>query len=186
MKTSHFSRRLWLVSCLFAFTLATLAQQKYSPKAQERITREVRHKLLMLPNYGGPFDNLGFKLNGYDVVLIGQVTYATLKSDAEHAVKNIEGVERVENKIQILPPSPGDDRLRHALFRAIYGYPPLQRYGVGSNRPIHILVNSGRVILEGVVDRQADKDMAGIRANGVPGAFSVTNNLQVVSEKKSH
>lgn len=186
MKTSGFSRRVWLSSCLFAFTLGALAQQKYSPKAQERITREVRHKLLMLPNYGGPFDNIGFKLNGYDVTLIGQVTQATLKGDAEHAVKNIEGVERVENKIQILPPSPGDDRLRHALFRAIYGYPPLQRYGVGSNRPIHILVNGGRVTLEGVVDREADKNMAGIRANGVPGIFSVTNNLEVVSDKKTH
>lgn len=186
MKPFRFSRRLWLISCVFALMLVAQGQQKYSPKAQERITREVRHKLLMLPNYGGPFDHLGFKLTGYDVVLIGQVTHATLKSDAEHAVKNIEGVERVENKIQILPPSPGDDRLRHDLFRAIYGYPPLQRYGVGSNRSIHILVNGGRVILEGVVDRQSDKDLVGMRANGVPGVFSVTNNLQVASEKKSH
>jgi len=164
------------------------AQQRrtFSPRAQERIIREVRHNLLMLPNYGGAFDHIAFRLNGYDVVLLGQVVQATLKNDAEHAVKRVEGVERVENQIEILPPSPGDDRLRRALFRAIYGYPSLQHYGVGSNRPIHILVKSGHVTLEGVVSNKADKNVAGVRANSVPGAFSVTNNLVVEKNGKSN
>jgi hyperosmotically inducible protein len=155
----------------------------YSPKAQARITREVRHKLLMLSDFG-VFDNIAFRLNGYDVTLLGQVTHPTLKSDAERVVKKIEGVERVENRIQVLPVSSLDDRLRRDLFRAIYGYGPLQHYGVGSNRPIHILVNHGHVTLEGVVDRQADKDIAGIRANGVFGAFSVQNNLVVPGKSR--
>ncbi len=190
--------RFWLLclgACLFMGVAATAqqsavtpqhSQQKktYSPKAQERIVREVRHKLMMLPYYGGAFDHIAFKLHGYDVILMGQVVQATLKDDAEHAVKDVEGVERVINHIEILPPSSGDDRIRRATYRAIYGYAPLQKYGVGSNRSIHILVKNGHITLEGVVNNQADKNMAGIRANGVPGAFSVTNHLQVESNGK--
>lgn len=188
MKPSLF-RYFSVTLCLFALAAAQsgyAAQRKktFSPRAQERIIREVRHNLLMLPNYGGAFDHIAFRLDGYDVTLLGQVIHATLKDDAERAVKHIEGVERIQNRIEILPPSPGDDRLRLALFRAIYGYGPLQHYGVGSNRPIHILVSGGHVTLEGIVSNQADKNMAGIRANGVPGAFSVTNNLQVERNAK--
>jgi len=156
----------------------------YSPRAQERIVREVRHELLMLPNYGGAFDHIAFQLQGYDVILTGHVVQATLKHDAEHAIKHIEGVESVINHIEILPPSPQDDRLRRAVFHAIYGYGPLQHYGVGSNRAILIIVNRGHVTLEGVVISKEDKNLAGIRANGVRGAFSVTNNLRV--ERNGH
>jgi hyperosmotically inducible periplasmic protein len=157
---------------------AAQGDKKFSAKAQERITKEVRHQILMLP-YFGTFDNIVFQVNGYDVVLYGQVVQPTLKSDAERAVKKIEGVEHVDNRIEVLPTSPNDDRLRRDLFIAIYRYGPLQRYGVGSNRPIHIIVDHGNVTLEGVVDRESDKNMAGLRANGVPGVFSVRNNLVV-------
>jgi hyperosmotically inducible protein len=172
-------------ACLLLAPAALLAGsgKTFSPRAQARITSEVRHKLLMLADFG-VFDNIAFRLNGYDVTLLGQVTRPTLKSDAERVVKKIEGVERVENRIQVLPVSSLDDRLRRDLFRAIYGYGPLQHYGVGSNRPIHIVVNHGHVTLEGVVDRQADKDMAGLRANGVFGVFSVHNNLVVPGKKR--
>ena len=94
-------------------------------------------------------------------------------------MKKIEGVEHVDNRIEVLPTSPNDDRLRRDLFIAIYRYGPLQHYGVGSNRPIRIIVSHGNVTLEGVVDRESDKNMAGLRANGVPGVFSVRNNLVV-------
>ena len=82
-----------------------------------------------------------------------------------------------------MPVSPNDDRLRRQLYRAIYGYPALQRYALGVLKPIRIIVKNGHVTLEGVVDREADKNMAGIRANGVHGVFSVTNNLRVVQSK---
>jgi hyperosmotically inducible protein len=154
------------------------SQKTFSPKAQARIVKEVRHRILMLPDFG-TFDNIAFKLNGYDVTLVGQVTRPSLKSDVERAVKRIEGVERVDNRIEILPASFNDDRLRRDLFDAIYRYAPLQHYGVGSNRPIRIIVNGGHVTLEGVVDRESDKNLAGIRANGVAGVFSVQNNLVV-------
>ena len=157
-----------------------VAQSKptFSPKAQARIVKEVRHQILMLHDFG-VFDNIAFKLNGCDVILVGQVSRPLLKSEAERVVKKIEGVERVDNRIDVLPVSPNDDRLRRDVFNAIYRYGPLEHYGVGSNRPIHIIVNRGHVILEGVVDREMDKNLAGIRASGVFGVFSVQNNLVV-------
>ena len=170
------------VAALSLLTLNAPAQnaapEQPSAKAQERIIKEVRHELLMLP-YVGVFDYLAYKVDGYNVTLIGQVVKPVTKSDAENAVKHIEGVERVDNQIEVLPPSPQDDRLRIALFRAIYGYPALQRYALGVQKPIRIVVKSGHVTLEGVVDSDGDKNLAGVRANGVPGIFSVDNHLQV-------
>jgi len=155
-----------------------IAQEQPSSPAQSRIQREVRHELLMLP-YFGVFDNIEYQVDGDTVTLLGSVTRPTLKSDAENVVKRIEGVSRVVNKIDVLPPSSMDDQLRVALFRAIYGYPALEKYSLGVQKPIRIIVKSGQITLEGVVDSQADKDLAGMRAKGVPGGFSVTNNLRV-------
>jgi hyperosmotically inducible protein len=151
--------------------------------AQDRIVREVRHELVMLPYYG-VFDNLSYRVDGGNVTLMGQVTRPTLKSDAGNVVKRIEGVERVDNQIQVLPLSPMDDGLRVAEYRAIYGHPGLDRYAMQAVPPIHIIMENGKVTLEGVVATQADKDMAGIRANGVSGVFSVVNNLRVEADNK--
>ena len=158
---------------------APVQREQPSARSQERIQKEVRHELLMLPWFG-VFDNIAYKVDGYNVTLYGQVVRPSLKSEAENVVKHIEGVEHVDNKIEVLPPSPMDDRLRIQLFHAIYGYEPLQKYALGVQKPIRIIVKNGHVTLEGVVDNEADKNAAGIRANGVPGIFSVTNNLQVV------
>ena len=157
-------------------------ESRPSPKFTQHAEKQIRHEILMLPYYG-VFDVIGYKLEGYNVTLYGHVVHATLKSDIEHAIRKIEGIEKINNQIEILPPSPMDDGLRRQLFRAIYGYPPLQRYGVGSNRPIHIIVDHGHVVLEGFVDSAGDKNIVNIRANGVPGVFSVTNNLQYPAKK---
>jgi hyperosmotically inducible protein len=170
---------LLLVVVMSIASLPVFGQEReVSPKAVERIQKEVRHELVMLP-YLDVFDNLAYKVDGYNVSLFGQVTNPTVKSDAERAVKKIEGVESVNNQIEVLPPSPMDDGLRRRLFRAIYGYAPMQKYALGTMKPIRIIVKNGHVALEGVVDNQADKNIAGMRANGVPGIFSVTNNLVV-------
>ena len=153
-----------------------------SAKSQERITREVRHELLMLP-YFGVFDYIAFKVDGGTVTLLGEVVRPSIKSDAENSLKHIEGVEKVDNQIDVLPPSSMDDGLRIRLYREIYGYPALEKYALGVQKPIRIIVKSGRVTLEGVVDNDSDKNLAGLRANSVPGIFSVTNNLQVVPSK---
>lgn len=174
-------RAMIFVVSLLALNLLGIAQdaqREPSAKAQERIVREVRHELLMLP-YLGVFDYIAFKVDGYNVTLLGQVVRPTLKSDAGNVVKRIEGVEKVDNQIEVLPPSTMDDQLRLRLFHAIYGDPGLQRYELGVQKPIRIIVKNGRVALEGVVDNESDKNLAGIRANGVSGVFSVTNNLQI-------
>lgn len=145
----------------------------------ERISREARHELVMLPYYS-VFDNLAFEVRpDGTLVLMGQVVRPTLKSDAENRVKDIEGVERVENQIEVLPVGSNDDRIRRDMYRAIYGHSALSRYAWGAVPPIHIIVNSGRVTLEGVVNSEADKNIANIQANGVSGVFKVTNNLRV-------
>ena len=167
------------VVMILVSSISALGQNSQaSPKAEARIQKEVRHQILLLP-YLDVFDNIEFQVNGYEVTLLGQVTRPTIKSDAEHAVKSIEGVERVDNQIEVLPPSPSDDRLRIALFRAIYGFPALQRYALPVIKPIRILVKNGHVTLEGVVDSVADKNIAGIQANTVPGIFEVKNNLRI-------
>ncbi len=150
-----------------------------------RIARETMHELLMLPYYS-VWDNLAFSVQGNTVVLSGQVVNGTLKSDAEGAVKHIEGVEKVVNNIEVLPPSPQDDRIRREVYRAIYGYDGLSRYSWGAVPSIHIIVKNGRVTLVGDVDNETDKNMAGLRANGVPGIFGVQNNLQVENATASN
>jgi hyperosmotically inducible protein len=175
-----------VVVVFIVLSLATLGltqdRDRPSAKSQDRITREVRHELLMLP-YFGVFDYIAFKVEGSAVTLLGQVVRPSLKSDAENAVKHIEGVEKVDNQIEVLPPSPMDDGLRIRLYREIYGYPALEKYALGVQKPIRIIVKNGRVTLEGVVDNDSDKNLAGMRANTVPGIFQVTNNLQVVPSK---
>jgi len=173
---------------LFVLSVLALGQDQMpqrdqpSARSEERIQREVRHELLMLP-YFTVFDNIAYKVDGTTVTLLGQVVNPTVKSDAGNAVKHIEGVEKVDNQIEVLPLSPMDNRIRTRLFRAIYGYPALQRYALGVQKPIRIIVKNGHVTLEGVVDSEGDKNIAGLRANGVGGIFSVDNNLQVVASK---
>ena len=150
--------------------------------AQARLVKEVRHNLVMLPFYG-VFDNLEFQIQGADTVaLSGQVTRPTLMSGAERVVKDIEGVAKVVNNIEVLPVSPNDDGIRLAMYRAIYGHTGLDRYALRAVPPIHIIVKNGKVTLVGVVANAGDKNLAGIVANGVPGTFGVTNDLRVESE----
>lgn len=145
------------------------------------LANQVRHKLVMLPWYS-LFDNLEYRVDGTKVTLSGQVVRPVLKDDAGAAVKKIEGVTEVNNQIEVLPPSPFDFRIRREELRAIYSYAPLQRYGVQPIPSIHIIVKNGNVTLEGVVANETDKNLAYVRADAVPGVFSVTNNLRV--EKK--
>jgi hyperosmotically inducible protein len=147
--------------------------------SENRIAQQVRHQLVMLPYYG-VFDDLAFKVQGGTVTLLGAVTRPVLKSDAENVVKRIEGVTQVINEIKVLPPSPMDDQIRRAVYRAIYGDPALStRYGFRAVPSIHIIVENGHVTLEGVVANEIDKNLCNLRANGVRNVFSVTNNLQV-------
>jgi hyperosmotically inducible protein len=170
-------KRCVVLLFVVSLTLCAFSQQP-SADTSARITKEVRHELIMLP-YFSVFDNLAYKVDGYNVTLLGQVTRPTLKSDAENVVKRIEGVEHVDNQIEVLPASPNDDRIRRQLYATIYGDPTLQKYAMGVQQPIRIIVKNGNVTLEGTVDNEGDKNAANMRASSVPGTFKVTNNLQV-------
>jgi osmotically-inducible protein OsmY len=151
--------------------------------AEQRIAKEVRHELLMLPYYS-LFDNLGYTVQGHTVTLTGTLTsqHAVTKRDAEGAVKRIEGVENVVNDITVLPPSPIDDRIRKRTYDALMRTAGLSRYFWEAAPSIHIIVQNSRVTLDGFVLNEADKNMAGIAANTVPGVFQVTNNLRILKD----
>jgi hypothetical protein len=166
--------RVALVVVLAASVLP-LAWADVSPQA---LQQRVRHELVMLP-YLSVFDDLAYEVDGHTVILTGAVTRPLIKSDAEYAVKRIPGVERVDNRVEVLPLSPMDDNLRLRLYRAIYGYGPLEKYALGTQQSIRIIVKNGQVTLDGVVDSASDRDIANIRANGVFGVFSVMDNLRV-------
>ena len=205
----------WTIGSIFSFVLlapsASPQDQGASSDANQqavlKMAQEVRKQIVMQPQYG-VFDNIHFAIQGDTVILRGQASRPTLKSGIENSVKRIDGVKKVTNEIEVLPLSPNDDRLRAAVYRSIYSSPALQRYtgnrgsvnrmpsvaraagGITNDPPtgyhaIHIVVNNGNVTLIGVVDSDADLAMAGMRANTVPGVFSVDNQLEVAGKPQS-
>jgi len=151
-----------------------------STSPAQDLARQVRHQLVMIPYYS-VFDDLNYSVDSSTgvVTLSGAVTWPVVKDDAVKSVKHVPGVTQVVDNIRVLPLSPFDNRIRAAEYRSIYGFGGLYRYGLGTQPSIHIIVDNGHVTLTGVVDNQGDKDIANIRANSVPGVFSVTNNLRV-------
>lgn len=202
----------WMFASILGLALLTPSvlpqEEAVTPDAKQQATlklaEQVRKQIVMQPQYG-VFDYLHFAIKGDTVILRGKVSRPTLKSGVENAVKKIEGVSQVTNEIEVLPTSPNDDRLRAAVYASIYGYAPLQRYtsnrggprgvpsvaraagGITNDPPlgfhaIHIIVENGNVTLTGAVDSDTDLAMAGMRANSVPGVFSVDNDLQVAAK----
>jgi len=151
-----------------------------SAKAVKSLEQRVRSALLKLPYYG-VFDHLAFQVNADQVTLTGEVSWPVLKTDAERAVGDVEGVAGVTSDIKVLPVSLHDNRIRLATYWAVYGQPTLARYRINPHPPIRIIVENGHVTLKGVVGSEMDRTVAFMQANSVPGVFSVTNNLQIGS-----
>jgi len=172
-------QRISLAAVLAILTVPMFAKSNNAPRD---LRDAVRHELVMLPYYS-VFDNLEYKVDNGTVTLYGEVTRPVLKSDAGNVVKHLAGVTDVVNNIKVLPLSPFDNRIRAAEYRAIFGFSNLYRYAMGANPSVHIIVENGHVTLKGVVANEADRNLAYIRANGVPGVFSVTNDLLI--EEKS-
>ena len=158
---------------------AQIQSEQLSPEAEAALAQKVVKAIVMLPYYG-VFDSIGYKLQDRTVTLTGQVLRSSLKPDAEHAVKKIEGVDKVINNIEVLPPGQLDMRIREQVRQAIYSYGPLFKYANMPNPPIRIIVKNARVTLLGVVDTEADKNLCTMRANQVRDTLSVTNELRVV------
>jgi hyperosmotically inducible protein len=204
---------LALVSSLAMGSAPAFAQPAES--AQDRTTIEdIRQKLLRLPYYG-VFDFLAFSYEKGTVTLMGYAYQPILKSDALRAAKRASGVDQVVDKIEQLPLSPNDDEIRWQTYYAIYRDPFLSRYapggallwghrhpfangglqpfGVGpflgfeaaGDYPIHIVVKGGHITLLGVVDSDADKNVAGMKARGVPGVFGDVENQLMVDKHSS-
>lgn len=193
-----------LASSLLCFTFfaslpAAGQEAQMSEQALLRMAQRIQKALITLPTYG-VFDDLRFGIKGREVVLRGFASRPTLKDSAEQVVKRIEGVEKVDNKIDVLPLSPNDDRIRAEVYAKIYLHPTLIRYnpnrgtpvwrspariagGITNDpppgfHPIHIIVKDGNVTLTGVVASSMDKSIAEIQANQ-SAAFSVTNDLLI-------
>ena len=181
-------KKLFLLSVLaigfvgVSATAATAQMNMYS--GNSRIERKVRSEILSLPYYG-VFDAIGYQLNGDTITLSGYVVRPITKSDAENVIKDIDGVSRVVNNIEVLPLSPNDDRIRRRVLQTLTSRGgSLFYYFTGTNPPIRIIVDNGRVTLEGYVDNKADSNLANILTKGVSGTFGVTNNLQVVNQAR--
>jgi osmotically-inducible protein OsmY len=203
---------MWAIGSIFSFALLAPAALPQAGEAMSdakqqavlRIAKEVRKQIVTQPQYG-VFDNIHFAIQGGTLILRGQASRPTLKSGIENSVKRIEGVESVTNDIEVLPLSPNDDRIRAAVYASIYSFPTLQRYtsnrggpgpmpsvaraagGITNDPPIgfhaiHIIVKNGNVTLTGVVDSESDMAVAEMRANSVPGVFSVDNQLNVAGK----
>jgi hyperosmotically inducible protein len=205
-------RALSLIAAALIFSLAApaiIAQNPSPTWAQDdtlRIAKEVQKRLARLTNYS-VFDWITFGFHGKTVVLKGYASRPTLKSSAAAALKGIEGVESIDNQIEVLPNSPNDDRIRAAVYNRIYTQPSLRKYnanqgslaqamgpggrsvarmagGITNDPPIgfhaiHIIVKNGNVTLYGVVNNQMDAEIAYVQANSTPGVFSVDNDLIV-------
>ncbi len=138
----------------------------------------VSKALWTLPRYG-VFDNLAFSVNGRDVVLSGQVLEPSTRQEAVRRVRRIRGVGRVVDSIEVLPVSPGDDAIRKAAYRALFATSALQRYAMGANPSIHIVVKDGHITLVGIVSSKEDAARALLAIRGVPGSMSQKSLLKV-------
>jgi hyperosmotically inducible periplasmic protein len=171
---------LILLTGLIPVGMASVSKQTPStPETQTKDLQDrIRHSLLMLP-YFGVFDDIGYKLQGDTVTLVGEVRRPMLKDDAEQAIRKLSGVAKIVNDIEVLPLSPMDDSLRLITYRAIYSRPGFERYGLQAVKPIRIIVKNGNITLTGVVGSEFDKIQAEMAARGVPFAFSIKNELTI-------
>jgi hyperosmotically inducible protein len=182
MRERHMKRTIQTIAVAAALALgaAPMFAGTGNPPAQD-LPSQVLHQLVMIPYYS-VFDDLNFSVDNGVVTLTGDVVNPVVRTDAEGSIKHLAGVTQVVNKINILPPSSMDNHIRAAEYRAIFGYSDMYRYAMGAIPSIHIIVDFGHVTLVGVVNTDADKNVANIRANSVPGVFSVTNNLRVAEK----
>ena len=190
---------LGVLATTAALTTATVHAQS---AAVRQATERVRIALEALPHYG-VFDFVAFEMDQGSVRLTGYAYQGALKSDASKAIEDLPGVDEIGNSIEVLPASQNDDQIRWATFYRIYTDPFLSRYGPGGapgaraetirysrypglqplgRYPIHIVVKHGRTTLVGVVDNEADKILAGVRAREIFGVFDVRNELEIVSD----
>lgn len=172
-------RSLFLTAAAFVlvFTISSLAQVK-DPTDQVTLEKKIEKQLRKLPYYG-VYDFISFEVDGSTVTLNGKVANAINRNHAESYVLDLDGVSEVVNNIDVLPPSSFDDTIRRRTVRSFLNSGSIYRYLQGPNPSMRIIVENGRITLEGVVRTSGDYDLANILANSVPGVFKVTNHLKI-------
>lgn len=179
MKSRVLGRVLMAGALVAGSALAAHKTKPVGPQSDADITKNVQHELLMYPRYS-IFDDISYKVQNGQVTLMGAVTQPVKKSDIQNIIARVPGVEGVSDQIEVLPLSNTDNLLRRQIAASIYRFPSLSGYGAGTHPSIHIIVDNGHVTLTGIVNSQADKDTAGIRASAAGMSFgSIVNNLQV-------
>jgi hyperosmotically inducible protein len=169
---------------LFLTAIALLSVGAVATFAQSgSIDNQVYHKMRGLTYYN-TFDYITWQVSGSTVTLSGKTATLGTKSEAARAVKDILGVTQVVNNIQELPPSPMDDRIRREALREFESRGPGQYFG-WPNPDVHVIVENGRITLEGYVSRKSDSDLLNILANGINGVFQVTNDLKIGERPKA-
>jgi hyperosmotically inducible protein len=177
---------VFMIAAFFAMAGTAANAQSFvggkRPAGMRAVEDKIFHEILMLPNYG-LFDHITYQMDGNTVILGGDVYSLGTRKGAENRVKRIPGVQRVVNNIRELPPSPSDDRIRRELVRQIARTGGLYRYLQGPNPSVRLIVDNGRVSLEGYVSNRSDANLMNIAANGIFGVFNVQNNLIVTREQ---
>jgi len=171
--------KLMMMAALLGLGIAGAATHGNSSYTDAEVAKKLAHEIRMYSRYS-IWDNINFRVNEGNVELLGQVNQPYKKADLTRLAQHVPGVASVTNQLEVLPTSFFDDQLRVQVARAIYRDPVLSRYSIQAVPPIHIIVDNGHVTLEGVVNSDMEKQVAGMRANGAGLSFGqVTNNLRV-------
>src|SRR5438270_3369183 len=173
----NFMGKLMLGAALLA-GIAGATTKDDGDHSDPALIKKVAHEIRMYDRYT-IWDNINIKVNDGNVELLGQVSQPYKKADLARLAQRVPGVRSVTNELEVLPLSNFDDQLRLRVARAIYRDPVLSRYGIQAVPPIHIIVDNGHVTLEGVVNNQMEKNVAGIRAASGMSFGPVINNLRV-------
>jgi hyperosmotically inducible protein len=175
-----------LNTLLLAGILGTGLAVADTPTPDQAVIKKVVHEIRMYPYYS-IWDNINVHVDNGNVEISGAVSQPYKKSDIQRLVAHVPGVTTVTNDLKVLPLNSMDNRLRAQVARAIYRDPMFTGYAMEAVPPIHIIVENGHVTLEGVVNTEAQKEVAGIRANGAGLSFGmVVNNLRVETPAPKH
>ena len=179
----YFRNSLILAVAIIGLLFVNVQAQRFSENGNfTQLEKKVYKEILIMPYYG-VFDNIQFEVEGNTVTLTGKVYSLGLKKRAEKTVKRIDGVEKVINNIEELPPSSFDNRIRRQVVNEFARGGSLYRYLQGPQPSVRIIVENGRISLEGIVANRGDYNLANILANGIPGVFEVTNNLIIENDR---
>ncbi|HSK71002.1 MAG TPA: BON domain-containing protein [Pyrinomonadaceae bacterium] len=173
-----FKNFLVLLIGIIAFSSVNVSAQNVSVKNTRTLEQQIFKELIKLPYYG-VFDHIAYEVKGDTVILYGKINNAMNKKQAEREVRDIAGVRNVVNNIEILPPSPFDNSIRYRTLRTFANTGGLYRYLWEPNPSVRIIVDRGHITLEGYVANRGDYNLMNILANGVPGVFTVRNNLKI-------